>query len=92
MKKYLKNLPQEIKYLINAAQKVSGETKMPAYLVGGFVRDLILGVKNFDLDITVEGSGILFADKLANQLKAKLNIHERFGTATLILKNGTKID
>ncbi len=92
MKEYLKNLPQEIKYLISAAEKVSQETKMPAYLVGGLVRDLILGVKNFDLDITVQGSGILFADRLARRLKSGLNIHERFGTATLILKNGAKID
>ena len=74
------------------AEKVSQETKMPAYLVGGFVRDLILGVKNFDLDITVKGNGLLFANILARRLKSELTIHERFGTATLILKNGTKID
>ncbi|MCG2714439.1 MAG: hypothetical protein L6308_06350 [Candidatus Omnitrophica bacterium] len=92
MREYLKKLPKEIKSLISIAGKVSQETKMPAYLVGGFVRDLILGVKNFDLDITVGGSGILFAEKFARRLKSELNIHERFGTATLILKNGTKID
>ncbi len=78
--------------MISQIEKVSQETKMPAYLVGGFVRDLILGVKNFDLDITVQGDGMFFANKLARKLKSGLNIHERFGTATLTLKNGTKID
>ena len=45
MREYLKKLPPEIKDLIAEIGKVSQEAKMPAYLVGGFVRDLILGVK-----------------------------------------------
>ena len=56
MEKYLKKLPLEIKELIRVAGEVSAQVRLPAYLVGGFLRDLILGVKNFDLDITVEGS------------------------------------
>jgi len=92
MKKYLEKLPLEIKELIRSAGEVSAQTRLPAYLVGGFLRDLILGVKNFDLDITVEGSGIVFAEKLAKKLKSKLKIHQRFGTATLILSNRLKVD
>lgn len=92
MKKYLEKLPVEIKKIISLAADVSRQTRMPAYLVGGFLRDLILGVKNFDLDITVEGSGISFAGKLAERLKSGIIIHERFGTATLILKGGLKVD
>lgn len=92
MKRYLEKLPQELKKIINLAAEVSKETAMPAYLVGGFLRDLILGVANFDLDITVEGSGIIFAQKLAKKLKSGIRVHERFGTATLTLDNCLKVD
>ena len=92
MREYLKKLPQEIKYLIDTVKEVSKETKMPVYLVGGFPRDLILGVKNWDLDITVEGNGIKFAENLAKRLNSGLIRHERFGTATLILGHRLKVD
>ncbi|MDO8489220.1 MAG: CCA tRNA nucleotidyltransferase [Candidatus Omnitrophota bacterium] len=92
MKRYLEKLPVELKEIINLAAQVSKETGMPAYLVGGFLRDLILGVPNFDIDITVEGKGIIFAEKLAKKLKSDLIIHERFGTATLTLCNCLKLD
>jgi tRNA nucleotidyltransferase (CCA-adding enzyme) len=92
MREYLKKLPREIKSLIDLARKVSKETKMPAYLVGGFPRDLILGVKHWDLDITVEGNGIKFAEDLAEKLKSGLIRHPRFGTATLTLGHRLKVD
>ncbi|MDI6606061.1 MAG: hypothetical protein QME65_02835 [Candidatus Omnitrophota bacterium] len=92
MRKYLKKLPKEIKGLIKIARKVAAIKKMPAYLVGGFVRDLILGVTNLDLDIVVEGNGIIFAEGLASRLKARLIRHKRFATATVTLKPQIKID
>ncbi|MDD5128227.1 MAG: hypothetical protein PHO40_01050 [Candidatus Omnitrophica bacterium] len=92
MEKYLKNLPPEIKNLIVLAGEVSREIKMPAYLVGGFPRDLILGAKDWDLDITVEGNGIKFAENLAKKLNVSLVRHERFGTATLIINHCLKVD
>lgn len=92
MKSYLEKLPPELKKIIDLAAEVSRETAMPAYLVGGFLRDMILGVANFDIDITVEGSGIVFARRLAKKLKSAIRIHERFGTATLTLDNCLKVD
>jgi len=92
MREYLKNLPPKIKKLITLAREVSKETKMPAYLVGGFPRDLILGAKDWDLDITVEGNGIKFAEALAKRLNSRLIKHERFGTATLALGHHLKVD
>jgi len=91
MKKYLEKLPKEIQDLICLVQDVASRSNMPVYLVGGFVRDLILGVKNLDLDIVVEGDGISFAQELAGCLNAKLTRHRRFGTATVIAKSH-KID
>ncbi len=53
------------------------------YLVGGVVRDLLLGRKNFDLDLVVEGDAIGLAGGLAKEKQGKLVIHQRFGTAKL---------
>ncbi|MDD2690058.1 MAG: hypothetical protein PHT41_07925 [Candidatus Omnitrophica bacterium] len=92
MKKYLERLPKEIKDLVYLARDIATRENICAYLVGGFVRDLILGVKNFDLDILVEGDGIAFAEKLSRPLKARLVCHKRFKTATIVLGRGPKID
>jgi len=92
MKEYFKKLPVELKKIIGLAAKVSQETRMPAYLVGGCLRDLILRVKNLDLDIAIEGNGIIFARHLAQKLKSELKIYARFGTATLILTDRLKVD
>jgi len=92
MKEYLKKLPEEIKDLIFLALDTAGSNNIPIYLVGGFVRDLILGAKNLDLDIVVEGNGIKFAEELSSRLNAKLIRHKRFATATLILRSGIKLD
>lgn len=65
---------------------------MRAAVVGGFVRDLFLGVGNEDLDIVIEGDGVAFAVELSRKLEAELKIHAFFGTAMLILSDGKKID
>lgn len=92
MKKYLQNLPKEIQDLIYLSREIASKNNMSIYIVGGFVRDLILGVNNFDLDFVVEGDGIVFAQNLSEVLKARVICHRRFGTATVILKNNLKID
>ena len=92
MKEYLNKLPQEIKELINIASEIAVKNNMRAYLVGGFVRDLILGVDNLDLDIVVEGEGIKFAQALAQKLEARIIEHKRFGTATVMASHKYKID
>lgn len=92
MEEYLKKLPQELKFIISQVAKVSEETRMPAYLVGGCLRDLILKVKNLDLDIVIEGKGIIFAQILAQRLKVDLKTYQRFGTASLIFADGLKVD
>lgn len=63
-----------------------------AYLVGGAVRDLILGKKNFDIDITVEGNAIKLGEALAKEFGAGIVAHRGFGTCTLTLRDKHKID
>jgi tRNA nucleotidyltransferase (CCA-adding enzyme) len=54
------------------------------YLVGGAVRDLLLGEPGFDVDIAVEGDGIALAGDLAERLKGHVRPHEKFGTAVVV--------
>jgi len=91
MKEYLKLLPQEIQKLIRIAGDIAYKNGMSAYLVGGFVRDLILDEKKLDLDIVVGGNGIKFAEVFADRLRGTLTRHKRFNTATLKLDT-LKID
>ena len=91
MKKYIEQLPEEILKFIYTARDIAEESGVGAYLIGGFVRDLILGVKNLDLDIVVEGDGIKFAEFISQKLNAGLIRHRRFGTATVILKKHLKV-
>jgi tRNA nucleotidyltransferase (CCA-adding enzyme) len=53
------------------------------YLVGGAVRDLILGLGRIDLDLAVEAPGDAVA-ALARRIDPGARVHERFGTATAI--------
>ena len=92
MQAYLKKLPKEIQDLLKLSGQAARQMDLRAYLVGGIVRDLLLGVKNFDLDILVEGDGIVFAEVMAATLEGKLTRHRRFGTATVLLAHGLKID
>ncbi len=54
------------------------------YLVGGAVRDLLLGEPGFDVDLAVEGDGVAFAERLAAQLGGRTHAHEKFHTAVVI--------
>ncbi len=92
MKEILKKLPWEVQDLIRLVSGIASKNNVHAYLVGGFVRDLIIGVENLDLDIVIEGDGIKIAEDTAHALKAKLIRHRRFGTATVIYKPHLKAD
>ena len=92
MKKYLGKLPQGIRDLISLSGELAYSDNMSFYLIGGFVRDLILGVKNLDLDMVVEGDGIKFAEALSARLNVGLVRHKRFGTATVIVDKHLKVD
>jgi len=92
MEKYLKELPPDYQELLHIIGNLASLRGMSVYLVGGIVRDLMLGVKNFDLDIVVEGDGILLAEDLAGKFNARLIRHKRFRTATVILGHHLKVD
>lgn len=64
---------------------------MPLYIVGGSVRDLLLGRPIKDLDLVVEGDATQVASQLGEKHGAKVTVHPRFGTATINLQ-GRRID
>ena len=55
----------------------------PAYLVGGAVRDLMLGALSPDLDVAVEGDARAVARAVGERIGGQVTEHERFGTATV---------
>ncbi|MFN8381987.1 MAG: hypothetical protein U0V02_08615 [Anaerolineales bacterium] len=74
-------LPSEKQTLLSniAAQAVA--MGMPCYIVGGFVRDLLLGKPINDLDVIVEGDAIKFGKSLVKTFGGKLTFHDKFHTA-----------
>lgn len=65
---------------------------MRAYLVGGAVRDVLLGRPGEDLDVVVEGNGVELAKALASLRKARIHVHEPFLTSVLIFPSGLRLD
>jgi tRNA nucleotidyltransferase (CCA-adding enzyme) len=55
----------------------------PVYLVGGAVRDVLLGEQSLDLDLMVEGDALAFAGALAAELDVTCYPHEKFQTAVV---------
>ncbi len=86
------HFPPETFAILKLAGEIADSLGFNAYLVGGSVRDLLRGEKNLDIDIVVEGDGIMFAKRTAEALDAKVKTHERFRTAKIILKDGSIID
>lgn len=101
--KTLENLPPLAMGVLSEAGEVAQRLGVNIYVVGGFVRDIILGVENLDIDIVVEGNGLEFAEELIinigevlNRLSitgsVKLTKYDRFKTAFLDIGNSLGID
>lgn len=55
-------LPARVRHLLELAGRLGQRLNMPVYVVGGFVRDLLLDRPNpHDVDFVVEGEGVAFA-------------------------------
>lgn len=78
--------------LAEAAVSVADRLGALVYIVGGSARDLIMGARNLDIDLVIEGDGIEFARALADRLKWRVRVHKKFWTATLIAPDDFKID
>jgi tRNA nucleotidyltransferase (CCA-adding enzyme) len=74
-------IPSEKQTLISNLAGQAAEMDMPCYIVGGFVRRLLLGKPVNGLDIVVEGDAIKFGNELVKKLGGRLTIHPKFHTA-----------
>jgi tRNA nucleotidyltransferase (CCA-adding enzyme) len=77
---------------VRGAIAAIGSAYEGVFLVGGSVRDILLGAQSFDVDIAVEGDAIAFARELARLLRGRLRAHEKFGTAVVIYGEEARVD
>jgi tRNA nucleotidyltransferase (CCA-adding enzyme) len=78
-------LPPARSSLLHAVADEACEQSVQAFIVGGFVRDLLLQLPSQDFDIVIEGDAMAFAEHLAQQFGGRVVAHRRFGTAKWIL-------
>ena len=74
-------LPSEKQTLLSNIADQAASLSMPCYIVGGFVRDLLLGKPVNDLDVIVEGDAIRLGESLVKKHDGKLTAHHKFHTA-----------
>ncbi len=91
-KKMARLLPRGTMALLKKIGALADQNNCSAFVVGGLVRDLVMGRRNMDLDIVVEGDGMRFAGVLAKKLGGSLVVHRRFGTASVYTPEALKID
>jgi tRNA nucleotidyltransferase/poly(A) polymerase len=83
------NYSQYLKHpVFKVASQIVTEQNLEAYVIGGFVRDLILERPSKDIDIVVIGNGLDLAKACADKLRVKkVSVFERFGTAQFVYKD-----
>ena len=79
-------LPPELLALLRDASQIAHDLGFSLYVVGGFVRDLLLNQPNLDLDLVVEGDAIVLAQALQKKYGGRVHGHTRFGTAKWIIR------
>ncbi|MBR9831186.1 HD domain-containing protein [bacterium] len=79
--------------IFEIVQRAASELEIDAYVIGGYVRDLILDRPSKDIDIVAIGNGIDLATKVAELIgpKTKVSVFKNFGTAMLNF-NGYEIE
>ena len=69
--------------IFNYLRETAKKTGLECYVIGGFVRDILLKRPSKDIDVVVVGSGISFAEAFSKILPGKnhLSVFKNFGTA-----------
>lgn len=83
------NLKQHLTHpVFKVAKEIVTEQNLEAYVIGGFVRDLILERPSKDIDIVVVGNGMDLAKACAEKLRVKkVSFFKNFGTAQFVYKD-----
>jgi tRNA nucleotidyltransferase (CCA-adding enzyme) len=88
----LQRLDHHTSDLLVKIGKIGAQLGYHLYVVGGFVRDLLLNRPIDDIDVVVEGDGIHFAKVYAQKEGCRVHTHKKFGTAVIIYPDQLKID
>ena len=86
-----RRLSSEALRLLQQVATLAEAEEKSLYLVGGIVRDLIMGWPNHDLDLVLEGDAVALARSLAQGVGGRVVTHRQFGTATVYV-NSLAID
>src|SRR3990167_10634944 len=89
---YLNRIDKRVLNVIRRIGRRADRRGLRAYIVGGIVRDILLGRKNLDIDIVTEGPAIPFARSVAKAAGSKITVYPRFGTSTLQWSFGLRLD
>lgn len=90
---YLANVNIVSQKVFKRISELSASMSMPVYLIGGYVRDLLLGKENDDIDFCVIGSGTDFAEALAKIYNGNCDVYLNYGTAKVGFEyEGVKFD
>ena len=83
------NLSQHLTHpVFKVASEIVTEQNLEAYVIGGYVRDLLLDRPSKDIDIVVVGNGLELAEACATKLRVKkVSLFENFGTAQFVYKD-----
>jgi len=84
-------LDEALSVLLRKLGERASSLGVRAFVVGGFVRDLLLGRENEDLDIVIEGDAVAFLESWIRN-GCRVAIHQRFRTGTIIFPDGRKVD
>ncbi len=77
--------------LIRLVSEQAAKLEVSPFIVGGFVRDLLLGAPSADFDIVVEGDAVKLARALAAARGGRVTAHAQFGTAKWTLPPGSAL-
>ena len=78
-------LSPQLMALVQYTSQTARSMELKLYIIGGLVRDMLLGQPNADIDFVVEGDGILLVRQLSKQLGGQTRSHSRFGTGKWLL-------
>jgi putative nucleotidyltransferase with HDIG domain len=84
----INKIKKDSKIIFDTISMLGRELGVPVFVVGGYVRDLFLGIDGFDLDFVVVGDAIKFGKALKKKTKAgSLVTYPRFGTCMIQFRN-----
>lgn len=87
-----KFFPENIFYTLREIGEYAENLGYKAYIIGGVVRDIVMGKQNLDIDIIVEGSALDLIKKYGKEKNLNFHVYPEFMTGNIIIDNTLKLD